>query len=267
MTKIISLLMVTPLFILSCSGEDKTHEKVIEKEIDSVVTKVIDTDYERVEFESLDGLMITANLFEVDQDAPTIVLCHQARFNKFEYDGIAQRLNEMGYNCLAIDQRSGGPIASEQNETNLSATKKGLPVDFLDAAQDITAAVNYASEKYGQPIILWGSSYSSTLVLYEAIKNENIEAVISFSPGDYFAEELGSLVEKLEGFDKPMFITSAKNEIPWAEELLVKMTMNENQIQFKPEGDGWHGSRALWPNQDGGEEYWDAITKWLESIK
>ncbi len=29
---------------------------------------------------------------------------------------LAQKLNDRGFNCIAIDQRSGGPIASMPNE-------------------------------------------------------------------------------------------------------------------------------------------------------
>lgn len=256
---------IAPFLIFSCGGNDNSTQK-IEIEYDSTITKEIGTDYESVEFESLDGLLISANYYETDTDAQTIVLCHQARFNKFEYDGIAQRLNELGYNCLAIDQRSGGPIASQQNETNLRAREAGKGVEFLDAAQDITAAVNYAFELNNQPVILWGSSYSSTLVLYEAIQNENVSAVVSFSPGDYFSDELGSLVNMMQKFKKPFFVTSAKNEIGWAEDLLVKALFSRNQVHFKPQGPGWHGSRALWPNQDGNDEYWYAVTEFLQDL-
>lgn len=36
----------------------------------------------KVEFHSLDSLMISANIYEISNDAPVILLCHQARFNK-----------------------------------------------------------------------------------------------------------------------------------------------------------------------------------------
>ena len=118
---------------------------------------------EKIEFPSIDKIPISAHVYEVDPEAPVIVLCHQARFNKSEYDGIAQRLMELGFNSIAIDQRSGGPIANQPNETTLAAMEKDLPTDYLDAEQDIIAAVNYASSRYNKSVILWGSSYSSTL--------------------------------------------------------------------------------------------------------
>ncbi len=220
-----------------------------------------------LEFQSLDGLVISAKLYKATADAPVIVLCHQARFNKFSYDGIAPKLVDMGFTCLAIDQRSGGPIGSTQNETKNRAVAQQLPTAYLDAEPDIIAAVNYAYEKFNKPIILWGSSYSSTLALYIAMDNPKVAGVISFSPGNYFKDEKGSLTELLVGFKKPFFLTSSKREATGVSELIKQMELNDQQIQFIPEGSGHHGSRALWENQDGGQEYWDAITSFLSNIK
>ncbi|MEM7040091.1 MAG: alpha/beta fold hydrolase, partial [Bacteroidota bacterium] len=220
-----------------------------------------------VTFPSADSLPITANVYQASETAPIIVLCHQARFNKSEYNGIAERLNDMGFTCIAIDQRSGGPIASHQNETWLAAKAAGKGTDFLDAEQDIRAAVDHISAQHdGAEVILWGSSYSSTLVLYVAADHPKVRAVMSFSPGNYFAEDKGDLPEILKDFEKPMFITCGKREAEQAKGVYGDKTLNENQELFVPEGAGHHGSRALWPNQDGGEEYWAAVTAFLKKL-
>lgn len=229
--------------------------------------QVSKTNISKVTFPSLDSVLISANIYEIDNDSPVILLCHQASFNKFEYDGIAQKLNERGFNCIAIDQRSGGPISSMPNETAISAFENGKPMGYLDAEKDIIAAINFVHNKYNKSIILWGSSYSSTLALYIAIENEMVSSVISFSPGNYFAGIKGSLTEKLHDFNKPMFITSAKQEAPAVKEMLKDVVLKNNQFHFVPEGDGYHGSRALWAHQIGGEEYWLAIDKFLNFLK
>lgn len=222
---------------------------------------------EEIQFPSLDELPITAEVYEVDPNAPVIVLCHQARFNKSEYDGIAQKLMELGFNSIAIDQRSGGPIASHPNETTIAATEKDLPTDYLDAEQDIVAAVNYTANRYKGKVILWGSSYSSTLILYVAEKNDNVRAAISFSPGNYFKEEKGSLIDVLAEFEKPLFVTSSSYEATDLSILMNSIGMNDDQMQFIPDGEGHHGSRALWPTQTGADEYWNAIEGFLEGLK
>jgi len=251
------------LAFLSCSNNKTQEVSSAIKKSDTIIVQVP----EKIAFPSLDGLPITANLYHKDNAAPVIVLCHQARFNKFEYVGIAKTLWEKGFNCLAIDQRSGGGIVEEINETNLEAKKQNKAVDFLDAEQDIVAAVNFASKKYGKKIILWGSSYSSVLALYTAIDNDSVKAVISFSPGDYFEKEKGSLAKFLKTFTKPMFVTSSKEEAKELTAMLSEMKMNENQTQFIPDSAGFHGSRALWKTSENNEEYWKAINTFLEKVK
>jgi len=106
---------------------------------------------------------------------------------------------------MAHVSRSGGPIADKVNQTTLKAKKAGKPIGYLDAKQDMIAAINYVHKEYGKRVTLWGSSNSSTLALYLAASNEKVSAVVSFSPGNYFAEKKGSLIEILENFKKPMF--------------------------------------------------------------
>ena len=249
--------------LLSCSDRKTEVRNSVSTKTDSITTQI----QEKITFPSLDGLTITANLYHKNNSMPVIVLCHQARFNKFEYVGIAKTLWEKGFNCLAIDQRSGGGIVEEINETNLEAKKENKPVDFLDAEQDVIAAVNFASKKYGKKVILWGSSYSSVLALYTAIANDSVKGVISFSPGDYFEKEKGSLAKLLTTFSKPMFVTSSKEESKELTTMLSKMKMNENQIQFIPDSAGFHGSRALWKTSENNQEYWNAINAFLEKVK
>ena len=268
--KLTQLLLITGLAtaIMSCSTEDPKCPETTEASANSEeVEKEEPAEYpEKIGVLAEDGLSVAAHWYESPDPKGTIVLCHQARFNKFEYTGVAERLNELGWNCLAIDQRSGGPIGDQPNETVLNALEQEKGTDFLDAIPDIHAAVKFAADQNGAPVVLWGSSYSSTLVLYEALSNDKVTAVVSFSPGDYFADTLGSLQEKMAGFEKPMFITCAKNEIEWTQPIMANMELSDNQIFFEPEGAGHHGSRALWPHQDGGEEYWNAVEAFLAKL-
>lgn len=257
------LLALAPLFaIYSCGGSSE----VTTSNSDSTQTETVKETKQTVEFESLDSLLIAADLYEIDASKPCIVLCHQARFCKFEYAGVAERFNKLGFNCLAIDQRSGGPICNQRNETWLRAIAQNKPVDYLDAEQDIVAAIDYAYQKYNQPVIILGSSYSSTLCVYQGLENDKVSAVISFSPGNYFAEQRGDLIPQLINFEKPFFFTAAKNEIPFVREIVLGRKRTDNQIVFSPVGEGAHGARVLWETQQDGEEYWVALEDFLKKL-
>ena len=260
MTRFVFLILTC--FILSTSCSQK-----VDKQTKADCPDKKETCPELVEFNSLDSLKISAHLYQINDTAPIILLCHQARFNKFEYAGIAERLNRMGFNCMAIDQRSGGPIGNTQNQTSLRAMILNKGVDYMDAEVDIRASVQYLSNKYNSKVILWGSSYSSTLALYLAADMPEVSAVLSFSPGNYMANKKGSLVDILADFKKPMFLTSSSYEAKAVSQLLSKHKLTKEQTQFIPEGKGHHGSRALWINQTGGEEYWLAVGLFIKQLK
>lgn len=220
-----------------------------------------------VEFPSKDGLILSADLYEIDPDKPVILLAHQGGYNKYEYADIAPRLNKMGFNALAIDQRSGGSFAGKDNETHERALQNGIEnIQLADAVQDMESAIDYLADKYQQKIIVWGSSYSSSLALHVAENNETVKAVISFSPGDYFGEAFPSLKTVLSKIKQPFLVTSSREEADELKGLLSEVDQGNMQLQFIPESDGFHGSKALWIDQEGSDDYWVAITSFLSLI-
>jgi dienelactone hydrolase len=263
--KIVRIEFIENLIKQQMEAQQKQQQKSIKQPTLGELSKKYTP--KKVEFKSEDGLLVTGNLYEIDKDKPVILLCHQARYNKFEYADIAPRLNELGYNCLAIDQRSGGTFADKLNETSERAAQKGITdITYLDAEQDIIAAVNYLSKKYHKKVTVWGSSYSSGLALYVSAQNDNVNASISFSPGDYFDKKEVSLKKTIALLQKPFFITSSKAEAPGETSLLKGVTLSKSKVHFIPESAGFHGSKALWTKQEGAEEYWIAIKSFLAMI-
>lgn len=221
----------------------------------------------KVVFPSRDGLTITGDLYEIDPAKPIILLCHSGGRNKYEYADIAPKLNAKGFNALAIDQRSGGAFAGHPNETFQEAKSKGLGTAFVDAEQDIEAAIEFLANKYDKKVTLWGSSYSAALSLFIVQKSNHLNGMMLFSPGDYLAGEKGSLKGRLASLDIPFLMTSTRQE---AEEittvLLEGLSMADDQIQHIPSFEGYHGSSALWEGQNGAGEYWKAVDDFLAKL-
>ena len=114
-------------------------------------------------FPSKDGLEVTAELYLAsdDKQAPFIVLCHQAGWSRGEYREIVPKLVALGFNCLAIDQRSGGAVDGVANMTARKAAAAKKDTSFVAAEQDMLAAVEWARANRAEgKLILWGSSYS-----------------------------------------------------------------------------------------------------------
>ncbi len=229
--------------------------------------------YVEVSFPSIDDLAITADLYrraegaEGKREEPFILLCHQAGWSRGEYREIAPKLNRLGFDCLAIDQRSGGGINEVRNETAARAKAADKPAAYVDAEQDILAALAFVRENYADgPVILWGSSYSSALSLRVAGEHpELVDGVLAFAPGEYFTSSgkpKDWIARSARKIAVPAFITSAKHELPSWEELFEAIP-DKRKASFLPESAGNHGSRALWEQFEDSPAYWKATTDFL----
>ncbi len=188
----------------------------------------------KVEFNAPDELVISGNLYEIAKNKPVILLMHQAGYNRMEYADIAPKLNKLGYNCLSVDLRSGGPFAGKPNSTNTRAVEKGLKPSMTDAQQDIAVAIDYLHKRYNQNVIIWGSSFSSSLALLEGAVNPKVKAIISFSPGDYFGDAAPSLSTIFTKIEKPFLVTSSQAEAETLTDLIGNSKLkriNPNSFQ------------------------------------
>ncbi len=224
---------------------------------------------ETIELKSTDSLTIKADIYMTDESTlPIILLFHQAGFSRGEYRPIAPKLNELGYTCIAIDQRSGHKINGVVNQTNKQATKLGKGTDYVDALPDMRAAINYIKENYrSKKIMLWGSSYSASLIFVLANENQDIvSAIVAFSPGEYFEYQNKKIRDYAREQKCPVFISSAKHEFEsWKE--IYDSIPNQGKQFYLPEDEGFHGAKALWEKNRGSEAYWKAIEAFLKTIK
>ena len=228
---------------------------------------------EQLSFESKDGVAITADLYRAhgSMEAPFIVLCHQAGWSRGEYREIAPKLNKLGFNCLAIDQRSGSKINGVMNETAQKAKAASKGVQYVDAEQDMVAAIDYARQNYAKgKLILWGSSYSSALAIRIAGEHpEKIDGVLAFAPGEYFGKQgkpKDWIQQSAKKVSDPVFITSAKSERKsWKQ--IAKAIPADSLKTFLPKTSGNHGSRALWKKSGDNASYWKAVKAFLEEVK
>jgi dienelactone hydrolase len=226
---------------------------------------------ETITIKTANDIEMTADLYLTSSlDNPFIILCHQAGWSRGEYLEIAPKLNALGYNCMAIDQRSGGEVNGIVNQTKKKAKAKGLGMGFPDAEVDILSAIKYVKQNYtkASKLMLWGSSYSSSLVLKIAGERNDIDGVLAFSPGEYF-KRFGKPGDYIQSSAKhikiPTFITSAKSEKKswWS---IYESIISENKTYFLPTTTGNHGSRALWKKFSDHEAYWSAVKEFLKTV-
>lgn len=218
-----------------------------------------------VTFESGDGLLITAEQYISSTQNPYIILLHQAGYSRGEYREIAPKLVKLGFNCLAIDQRSGYEVNYVKNETAMRAKAKNLPANYIDAMPDIQAAIAFVKKQNPKPIILWGSSYSASLALIVAAKELKVGGVVVFSPGEYFDQD-DYVKSRIAKISVPILALSSRSEYPVMEELLADVKPSLKTL-FKPSDEGKHGAKALWDSNPSSQEYWMAVTLFFSKMK
>lgn len=212
---------------------------------------------EAVSFVAGDGVTVHAD-YRGDGTGPVIILFHQAGSNLHEYDPVAPELNAAGYDTLAVDQRSGGTAYGAANQTAAAATG-----DYLAAYADLEAALAWAGARQGAAII-WGSSYSAGLVFVLAADHpDDVDAVLAFSPGEYFAD--ATLVRDAAArVVQPVFVSSASDagEIAAASAIVAKVAGPATQLIPQH---ATHGSGALRDDQnpDGAAEIRAAVSDFL----
>jgi dienelactone hydrolase len=223
---------------------------------------------EAVSFAASDHVQVFGDYYSAGLPSkPLILLFHQAGSNRGEYATIGPMLAALGFNALAIDQRSGGTRWGRANET---VEHIGRSVGYDEAVRDLEAAVAWArASGHSGPIVAWGSSYSAALVfLLAAGHPQDIKAILAFSPGEYLSGTM-SVRDAAAQLSIPIFVTSAKDpeEIAQAAAIL-EAAHSINKVQFVPRLEGVHGSSTLRAdrNPKGAEENWIAVREFLARL-
>ena len=222
-----------------------------------------------IEFQSRDGVKIIADMYMAHKsEAPFIILFHQARYSRGEYREIAPKLNDLGFNCMAVDQRSGKVVNGVVNQTHLEAVKMNKATEYVDAIPDLEAAFDYVkNEIKPDKIIIWGSSYSSALMFYlGSVHSKDVDGILAFSPGEYFKIDGSGISSYAAQVDCPVFITSSgKEHKQWKG---IFDSLSGEKFSFLPsEEEGRHGSKALWADNSNHKKYWKAVKIFLLKFK
>lgn len=195
---------------------------------------------------------------------PLIVAFHQAESSAAEYAPLAPRLVQAGFTVLAIDQRSGG---GEFGGSNRTAAARGKTASYDEALPDLEAALAWAQgEAKGAPVVVWGSSYSASLVfLLAAAHPAEVSGVVAFSPGEYLRGKR-AVRDAAAKVKVPVFIgqSSGADEVAEAAAILKALAATDKQ-QFITKTASTHGSSTLRADRNaaGAEAQWAAVLKFL----
>lgn len=200
---------------------------------------------ETVATTAADGVTVYGETYYADlpDSAPLLSLFHQAGSNgRGEYGPLTDWFNGLGYRVIAWDQRSGDGYFGADNRT---AAEADGPDGYCDAYPDIEAGVAYAHEAArGAPLIIWGSSYSASLVWRAAAEHpEVVDGVVAMSTATGGKlDQCGALIG-LPGVADPGLAVWPQKEEKQAKAL--KSLLSAKDIKVLIVKDGVHGSSTL----------------------
>ena len=127
--------------------------------------------YNKVTFESIDGLKLDGWFISATEARATLILAHGYRRNKAYFLSHASWLHEAGYNLFMFDFRAHGD----------SEGPHGTSIGFMERL-DILGAVNYLVGQGQQNLGILGVSMGASAAIMAAAENPNISCVIADSP-------------------------------------------------------------------------------------
>jgi len=234
-----------------------------------LVACVVSAAAEDVVLTARDGTKVFGQVWRADGERPPVILAfHMAGSNHAEYSTIGPRLSAAGFDVLAIDQRSGGPLFGANNKT---VAALGHSTSYAATLPDLEAALDWGRmQAKGAPVLVWGSSYSAALVFVLAAgSGADIAGILAFSPGEYLAGDrpVQAAAAKLK---IPVYVTQAKDreEIEAARAILASVGGGDT-MQYLPKVAGIHGSSTLREDADphGAAENWQAVLSFLQRFK
>lgn len=213
-----------------------------------------------------DGVKIYSDFYRSPR-RPTegvILLFHQAGSNAAEYAPIAPRLNALGFDALAIDQRAGGRMWGVNNRT---AVALGRPADFNEAFLDLEAAVVWARREGYRQIVAWGSSYSAASLFRLSNAHPEVTGLLAFSPGEFLGSEFPVKVAA-EKVTVPLYVTAGSGSEVFEARTIFEAARSEYKAFGEPVS-GVHGSSTLREdrNPQGALANWIPVEQFLEGLK
>lgn len=259
------------LILLTASLGCNTPKEEMKETIETTTTST--TEVQEISFKTPDGVTILGDLYERTKEGPIILLFHQAGSNaRGEYGPIIPRLILMGYNVLAIDQRSGGQQFGSYNRTiaQLPDTSFYQEYGYCDAYNNLEGALDFVmANGFTGKKIIWGSSYSAALVVQLASKRAgDIAGALAFSPASGGPLEACKPDDYFATITVPLLILRPPSEMEVESVQLQADLARSHQLEVFVGKYGRHGSSMLVKDRVGHsvEDTWEAVITFLNKV-
>ena len=150
---------------------------------------------EEIELEASDGLILKGDFYPQEEASVGVLLLHMNGGTKSQWTAFIPKLQEAGYNVLAVDMRGFGSTGGRTDWT-LAQEDVQLWLDWLKAQENVTG------------IALAGGSIGANVALIGCANDPDCLTVIALSPGeDYMRVQPSVAITQLE--DRSMLLVAS----------------------------------------------------------
>ncbi len=196
----------------------------------------------RVALLTTDGIEVVGDYRNTGQKHIAILL-HMMPATKESWETFAERLLEVGYASLAIDERGHG-------ESTMGGTLNYK--EFTDAQQqakrlDVDAAISFAKQK-GFPegkMVIVGASIGANLAIQALVDHQEIDLAIALSPGlNYHGVKTESLICQFHNGQRAILVASDDDPESFASIQTLHLANPTQTLLMNRSGIG-HGTTML----------------------
>jgi len=200
---------------------------------------------EKVSLTTSDNIKIAADLYGVKNPVGFLVLVHMMPSAKESYTDLAERLQNLGYESLAIDLRGHGESDDGPNGyLNFSDSQHQKSIFDLEAAADYLIKNREASP---DKIYFIGASFGANLVLQYISEHSEHKTAILLSAGlNYRGVKTEPLIKNLKIEQKVFFVSSRDDDSNTQEnQKLYDSVAAGSQKKIQIYDSGGHGTDLL----------------------
>lgn len=220
------------------------------------------TTSQKIILKASDGFEIAGDFYPVSgKSAPAVALSHMMPAAKESWKDFAEKLNQAGFHCLAIDLRGhgesqDGPVGFK----NYDDKQHQASIKDLEAAISFLVQAGIILDK----IALAGASIGANLSLQVQAEHPEIKASVLLSPGlNYKGIETERLAEELKE-NQAVFLAAGGEDDQYSSETAVKLhsLIKNGNKQLKIFENAGHGTDIFKKEP----HLMDEIAQWLKEI-
>ena len=243
------------VLLISCSEQHAKESMAISQPLPrespvKEIQPIKETGVQTVDLKTEDNINIKGTFYKGNQGMPSLILLHMLDRTRNDWDEFAKKLQDKGYNAIAIDFRGHG-----QSDLNWKGFSEQ---DFGNMALDVKAAKKFLDDKkLGNNVGVIGASIGANNAINYAFKDNSIKTAALLSPGLNYR---GVFIE-YEGkqYIKPVLIMASEDDTYSADS---SKTLNSFFINSKLKlySGSLHGTNLL-----GNYDADDLIFNWIDS--